>query len=130
MSESSRSDRQTPQVSIDQLQAYLQSKQWFEDGKIRNVATIWHQHQVDDAEVVLPFSSVKDFRQRVRDALVAVGGRRREERGTRRGGRPVRRGAARPAPLLGGADGHGQNEQSGDEEGPHHPGLCPHFGTI
>lgn len=72
MSESDRRDRQAPPVSVEQLQAYLQSKQWFEDGKIRNVATIWHRHQDQDAEVVLPFSYVKDFRQRVRDALTAV----------------------------------------------------------
>lgn len=72
MSESDLRDRQGPPVSIEQLQAYLQSKQWFEDGKIRSVATIWHRHRDEDAEVVLPFSFVKDFRERVRDALMAV----------------------------------------------------------
>jgi len=72
MSENERRDRHAPPVSIEQLQAYLQSKQWFEDGKIRNVATIWHRHQDEHAEVVLPFSYVKDFRQRVRDALIAI----------------------------------------------------------
>ena len=72
MSEGVRRDRQVPPVSVEQLQTYLQSNQWFEDGKIRSVATIWHRHQVEDAEVVLPFSYVKDFRQRVRDALIAI----------------------------------------------------------
>lgn len=72
MSESDRRDRQVLPVSVEQLQAYLQSKQWFEDGKIRSVATIWHRHENVDAEVVLPFSYVKDFEQRVRDALIAV----------------------------------------------------------
>lgn len=72
MSESDGYDRQAPSVSVEQLQAYLQSKQWFEDGKIRSVATIWHRHQDADAEVVLPFTSAKDFRQRVYDALTAV----------------------------------------------------------
>lgn len=59
-------------VSSDQLQAYLQSKYWYEDGKIRSVATIWHQHADQDAEVVLPFPYVKDYRQRLRDAIAAV----------------------------------------------------------
>ena len=72
MSESDRRDRQAPMLSVELLQAYLQSKQWFEDGKIRSVATIWHRHREEDAEVVLPFSYVKDFRLRVRDALSAL----------------------------------------------------------
>ena len=72
MSENERHNRHTPPVSVEQLQAYLQSKQWFEDGKIRNVATIWHRHQDEDAEVVLPASNAKDFQQRVRDALIAL----------------------------------------------------------
>lgn len=72
MSEMDRRDSTDQQVSAEQLQAYLQSKQWFEDGKIRSVATIWHRHQHEDAEVVLPFATVKDYRQRIRDALLAV----------------------------------------------------------
>lgn len=71
MSVRDRRDGQTS-VSVEQLQAYLQSKHWFEDGKIRSVATIWHRQQDEDAEVVLPVSYVKDFRQRVRDALAAI----------------------------------------------------------
>ncbi|MCC4622469.1 hypothetical protein LL965_21300 [Xanthomonas cassavae CFBP 4642] len=62
---------ETP-VSVDQIYAYLQSRQWFEDGKIRSVATIWHRQNDEAAEVVLPFSYVKDFKQRVRDALSAI----------------------------------------------------------
>lgn len=72
MTDGDRSDRRDPSVSVEQLQAYLQSKQWFEDGRIRGVATIWHRHQDNDGEVVLPFPSAKDFRQRVRDALMAI----------------------------------------------------------
>lgn len=72
MSEIDRQVRQDPPVSVEQLLAYLQSKQWFEDGKIRSVATIWHRHQDVDAEVVLPIPSAKDYRQRVRDALAAI----------------------------------------------------------
>lgn len=72
MSENERRNRHTPLVSIEQLQAYLQSKQWFEDGMIRNIATIWHRHQDEDAEVVLPASNAKDFQQRVRDALIVL----------------------------------------------------------
>jgi hypothetical protein len=60
------------EVSPDQLRAYLQHKQWFEDGKIRNVATIWHRQDNEDAEVVLPLSYVKDYWQRIRDALASI----------------------------------------------------------
>ncbi|WP_131705284.1 hypothetical protein [Xanthomonas citri] len=59
-------------VSIEQIHAYLQSRQWFEDGKIRSVATIWHRRNDLDAEVVLPFPYVKDLKQRLRDALAAI----------------------------------------------------------
>lgn len=65
-------NRHGDEVSSDQLQAYLQSKYWYEDGKIRSVATIWHQHADQEAEVVLPFPYVKDYRQRLRDAVTAV----------------------------------------------------------
>ncbi|MFM0307736.1 hypothetical protein P0D71_08040 [Paraburkholderia sp. RL17-383-BIF-A] len=60
------------EVSSDQLRAYLEHKQWFEDGKIRNVATIWHRQDNEDAEVVLPLSYVKDYWQRIRDALASI----------------------------------------------------------
>lgn len=72
MSESHGHELQAPPVSVEQLQAYLQSKQWFKDGNIRSVATIWHRHREEDAEVVLPSTSVKDFQQRIYDALTAV----------------------------------------------------------
>jgi hypothetical protein len=64
--------RRDLEVSFDQLRAYLKHTQWFEDGKIRNVATIWHRHDNEDAEVVLPLSYVKDYWQRMRDALVSI----------------------------------------------------------
>lgn len=60
------------EVSSDQLRAYLQHKQWFEDGKVRSVATIWHRQDDEDAEVVLPLSYVKDYWQRMRDALASI----------------------------------------------------------
>lgn len=72
MSANERSEHSAPSVTVEQLQAYLQSRQWFEDGKIRSVATIWHRYQDEEAEVVLPFSYVKDFAARVSDALVAI----------------------------------------------------------
>lgn len=59
-------------ISSDQLRAYLQIKHWREDGKIRSVATVWHRADDEDAEVLLPISHVKDYRQRMRDALQAV----------------------------------------------------------
>lgn len=69
---SSSDRRRDLEVSFDQLRAYLQHKQWFEDGKIRNVATIWHRQDNEDAEVVLPLSYVKDYWQRMRDALASI----------------------------------------------------------
>jgi len=72
MSGRDRRNNQVPLVPVEQLQAYLQSREWFEDGKLRSVATIWHRQHEEDAEVVLPFSYVKDFRQRVGDALIAI----------------------------------------------------------
>ncbi|RKU00561.1 hypothetical protein C7H84_26075 [Burkholderia sp. Nafp2/4-1b] len=60
------------EVSPDQLRAYLEHNQWFEDGKIRSVATIWHRRDNEDAEVILPLSYVKDYRQRFRDALASI----------------------------------------------------------
>jgi len=65
-------DRQDPTVSVEQLHSYLQSKQWFEDGKIRSVATIWHTLEDKNAEVVLPIPTVKDYQQRIRDALADI----------------------------------------------------------
>lgn len=59
-------------MTAEQLRTYVKSKGWFEDGKIRNVATIWHRHEIEDAEVLLPVESVKDYKQRVRDALSAI----------------------------------------------------------
>lgn len=72
MSVSDHRERRDPGVSTEQLQAYLQHKQWYEDGKIRSVATIWHRQDNEDAEVVLPFSYVKDYWQRIRDALASI----------------------------------------------------------
>ncbi|MFM0287927.1 hypothetical protein [Paraburkholderia megapolitana] len=64
--------RRDLEVSSDQLRAYLERNQWFEDGKIRNVATIWHRQNNEDAEIVLPLSYVKDYWQRMRDALSSI----------------------------------------------------------
>lgn len=74
MSELDRRDHREPRVSAEQLQAYLESKQWFEDGKIRSVATVWHRREDEhtEAEVILPLPTVKDYRQRIRDALSAI----------------------------------------------------------
>ena len=74
MSVSDRRDRRDAGVSTEQLQAYLQSRQWLEDGKVRSVATIWHRREDEhaEAEVILPFPYVKDYRQRLRDALSAI----------------------------------------------------------
>jgi hypothetical protein len=65
--------RQLTDVTIQQVESYLAAKRWKSDGEIRKVATVWHQHDSLDAEVVLPLStSVKDYTQRLRDALAAL----------------------------------------------------------
>lgn len=72
MIESSSLDRRDPQISTDQMHAYLQSKQWYEDGKIRSVATIWHHRDNEDAEVLVPWPSAKDYLPRMMQALSTV----------------------------------------------------------
>lgn len=60
------------EVTITQLESYLRHKQWYRDGDVRNIATIWHQHQDQAAEVILPLPTARDFRQRLRDAIEAI----------------------------------------------------------
>lgn len=72
MTDTSRLDRRTPQFSVEQLQAYLVSKHWHEDGKIRSVATVWHRAENEDAEVLVPWPSAKDYLPRIRQALNAI----------------------------------------------------------
>ncbi len=60
-------------VTLVQLQSYLASKQWTMEGTLRQVASIWRRADDNAAEVVLPLSeSLKDFKQRVGDALEAI----------------------------------------------------------
>jgi hypothetical protein len=68
----SESDRRDIGISAEQLHAYLRSKQWNEDGKIRSVATIWHRPLEEDAEILVPLPSAKDYRPRLREALSVV----------------------------------------------------------
>ncbi len=68
----SETTRRGIDVTSEQLEAYLQHKQWFAAGKIRSVATVWHREGDDEAEVVVPLSYAKDFRQRVTEALAAI----------------------------------------------------------
>lgn len=72
MTSDSRLDPREPQISADQLSSYLLSKQWYEDGRIRSVATIWHRADDEDAEVLIPQPSAKDYRPRMRQALSSV----------------------------------------------------------
>lgn len=74
MSQSDSQKHRTPEISSEQLQAYLQATDWFEDGKIRNVATIWHRQENEnaEAEVMLPLATVKDYRHRLYDAISAI----------------------------------------------------------
>jgi hypothetical protein len=70
--DSSHVNRRDPRISIEQLRAYLQLKQWHEDGKIRSVATVWHRLDDDDSEILVPWPSAKDFFPRVRQALSSI----------------------------------------------------------
>lgn len=68
----SDTNRRHVEVSMEQLRSYLLSTHWYEDGSIRSVATIWHQPSSAEAEIVLPFQYVKDYRQRLKDAIAAI----------------------------------------------------------
>lgn len=68
----SDSRKTMPDVSVAQLEAYLQQKQWFADGEIRRIATIWHQSEQEDAEVVLPLPYARDISLRLHDAISAL----------------------------------------------------------
>jgi hypothetical protein len=65
-------DNRVVRVTAEQLRSYLELKDWFEDGKIKSVATIWHRHDDMDAEVVLPFPTAKDHEQRLKEAIAAI----------------------------------------------------------
>lgn len=64
--------RRDPQISAEQLHAYLQSKQWHQDGKIRSVATIWRRSDNEDSEILVPWPSAKDYLPRMRQALSLI----------------------------------------------------------
>jgi hypothetical protein len=65
--------RRLADVSVPQIESYLLSKNWRNDGQIRKVATVWHRQDSEEAEVVLPLSElIKDFQQRLQDALSAI----------------------------------------------------------
>jgi hypothetical protein len=69
------SDRRDPRdspISVGELHEYLKSKQWIEDGKIRSVATIWHRLNEEDAEILVPWPSAKDYLPRMRQALTLI----------------------------------------------------------
>lgn len=72
MTMSANADFRAIRVTAAQLRTYLELKQWFEDGKIRGVATIWHRQNDPDAEVVLPSTIAKDHDQRLREAIASI----------------------------------------------------------
>lgn len=72
MTDRNRLVRRNPQISVEQLHAYLQSKQWYEDGKIRSVATIWHRSDDVDSEILVPWPSAKDYFSRMQQALSSI----------------------------------------------------------
>lgn len=60
------------EITVDQLKSYLLHHQWYLDGDIRNIATIWHRHQDITAEIILPQPTARDFQQRLRDAINSI----------------------------------------------------------
>lgn len=65
-------DTLPPSITVDHLRVYLQVRGWREDGKIRGIATIWHHDDSEDAEVLLPSLSAKDYLPRIKQALCAI----------------------------------------------------------
>jgi hypothetical protein len=72
MNDVSHPSPQEAEITIAQLHAYLQSKQWYEDGKIRSVATIWHRWDDVDSEILVPSLTAKDYLPRFRQALLSL----------------------------------------------------------
>ncbi|CUB01437.1 hypothetical protein [Comamonas thiooxydans] len=69
----SRTHRSFESVTIKQLETYLQKNGWSLDGKIRDVASVWHRAEVMDAEVLLPTSvDLKDYAERMRDVVESI----------------------------------------------------------
>jgi hypothetical protein len=45
------SPRQLAEVTIQQIASYLATKSWVRDAEIRDVATVWHRGDSEEAEV-------------------------------------------------------------------------------
>lgn len=57
-------------IEPNQLSSYLSSTGWCEDGKISDIATIWHRPEEDEYEIIQPlYVDLKDYNQRVYDLL-------------------------------------------------------------
>lgn len=70
----------TGSATIDQLKTYLSKTGWTLDGQLGAVATIWHRVEEFDAEVLLPASEgLKDYKNRMRDAIQAIAGYEKRE---------------------------------------------------
>ncbi len=72
MIDSSLLERREPEITAEQLHAYLRSRQWHEDGKIRSVATIWHRLDDEDSEILVPWKSARDYFPRIQQALLSL----------------------------------------------------------
>ncbi|GAC1607409.1 MAG: hypothetical protein NVS3B3_10210 [Aquirhabdus sp.] len=72
MINSNHMGRRDLEITVEQLHAYLRSKQWHEDGKIRSVATIWHRFDDEDSEILVPWISAKDYLPRMWQALLLL----------------------------------------------------------
>jgi len=59
-------------ISPKKVKSYLVGKNWVEDGKIGNIATIWHRSvsENSDFEIIYPIQlGLRDYAERVRDLL-------------------------------------------------------------
>lgn len=60
-------------VSIGQIESYLQKQQWNCESRLRSIVSIWHHKDNYNSEVLLPISiELKDYSDRMRDAIEAI----------------------------------------------------------
>lgn len=58
------------EISLPQIEAYLVSRNWINEGEIGKVGTVWHKTDSPDAEILLPRSTaIKDYYARIDNAL-------------------------------------------------------------
>lgn len=58
-----------------QIIGYITSTGWIEDGKLGDIASIWHRDTTSHLEIVVPLkTSLRDYPERIRDVLKVLSG--------------------------------------------------------